>query len=84
MYIYIYIYVIKTKRFSLLDAQKDPQWLKEARVGEHTPETLEYGISSFTYRRYSSTLFSLLTNYYSTLFALLTEYPPSQTEANAL
>ena len=39
-----------TKLFDLNDAAKHPEWLKEARIGEHTPETDEYGISSFTFR----------------------------------
>jgi G3E family GTPase len=41
--------VLHTKRFSLEQAEKDPKWLKEARVGEHNPETAEFGVSSFTY-----------------------------------
>ena len=42
--------VLGTGLFSMSDAEKHDGWLKEARVGEHTPETLEYGISSFSYR----------------------------------
>ena len=37
-------------RFSLLKAAEYPEWLAEAREHEHTPETTEYGISSFIYR----------------------------------
>mmetsp|Transcript_47478 Transcript_47478/g.101371 ORF Transcript_47478/g.101371 Transcript_47478/m.101371 type:complete len:601 (-) Transcript_47478:241-2043(-) len=39
-----------TARFSMQDAEKHPSWLTEAREHEHTPETLEYGISSFVFR----------------------------------
>ena len=42
--------VLGTGLFSMSDAERHDGWLKEARIGEHTPETLEYGISSFTYR----------------------------------
>ena len=37
-------------RFDLQNAAAHPQWLKEARIGEHKPESEEYGISSFTFR----------------------------------
>jgi G3E family GTPase len=42
--------VMGTKLFSMSEAEKHDGWLKEARIGEHTPETEEYGISSFTFR----------------------------------
>lgn len=37
-------------RFNLEKAEEYPDWLAEARENEHTPETVEYGISSFIYR----------------------------------
>ena len=39
-------------RFQMQRAKAHPQWLKEAREHEHTPETIEYGISSFVFRAY--------------------------------
>jgi len=42
--------VMGTKLFSMSDAEKQKGWLQEARIGEHKPETEEYGIGSFTYR----------------------------------
>lgn len=42
--------ILGTNLFSMTEAEKHEGWLQEARIGEHTPETLEYGISSFTYR----------------------------------
>lgn len=42
--------ILGTKLFSMSDAEKHEHWLKEARIGEHVPETVEYGISSFTFR----------------------------------
>ena len=33
--------IINTRKFELARAEEHPMWLKEARVGEHKPETLE-------------------------------------------
>ena len=42
--------LLGTGLFDLAKAEQHPGWLKEARVGEHTPESIEYGISSITFR----------------------------------
>jgi G3E family GTPase len=42
--------VLGTGLFDVAQAEQHPEWLKEARVGEHTPESDEYGISSMTFR----------------------------------
>ena len=42
--------LLEKERFRLRRAEGHPQWLAEAREKEHTPETVEFGISSFVYR----------------------------------
>ncbi len=41
--------VLDTKLFDYQKAEASPGWIRELQ-GEHTPESEEYGISSFTYR----------------------------------
>jgi len=43
--------VLGTGLFTMTDAEKNENWLKEARIGEHKPETEEFGIRNFVYRR---------------------------------
>lgn len=42
--------VLGTGLFSMAMAEKHEGWLQQARLDEHTPETIEYGISSITFR----------------------------------
>ncbi|CAJ1372791.1 unnamed protein product [Effrenium voratum] len=44
--------VLNTKRFTMDGAEKHDMWLKEARIGEHKPETAEFGIRHFIYKRH--------------------------------
>ena len=41
--------LLDNARFSMDKAQEHPQWLAEARENEHTPETIEFGITSFVF-----------------------------------
>ncbi|EGG17655.1 COBW domain-containing protein [Cavenderia fasciculata] len=41
--------ILNTRLFNFEHASQNPGWLQEAR-GTHVPETLEYGISNFTYK----------------------------------
>jgi G3E family GTPase len=42
--------ILNTKLFDFEEAQNSAGWQKELEAGEHTPETEEYGISSFIFR----------------------------------
>ncbi len=42
--------ILNTKLFNFEEAEQSAGWIEELNKGEHTPETEEYGISSFTYR----------------------------------
>jgi len=42
--------ILNTGRFDFEEAEQSAAWLEELNKEEHTPETEEYGISSFVYR----------------------------------
>ena len=42
--------ILNTKLFDFEEAQSSAGWQKELEGGTHTPETEEYGISSFVFR----------------------------------
>ena len=42
--------IINTKLFDFEEAEKNSAWIDELKKDEHTPETEEYGISSFVYK----------------------------------
>ncbi len=44
--------VINTGRFNFEQAQENAGWKRELTMDHHTPETEEYGISSFVYREH--------------------------------
>ena len=44
--------IINTKMFNFEKAQQSAGWMKELLKPAHTPETVEYGIKSFVYRRW--------------------------------
>jgi G3E family GTPase len=42
--------ILGTGRFNFEEAEQAPGWVRELALEQHTPETEEYGISSFVYR----------------------------------
>lgn len=42
--------ILNTGLFNFEEAEQSAGWIEELNKGEHTPETEEYGISSFVYR----------------------------------
>jgi G3E family GTPase len=43
-------YILDTNLFDFNKASSQAGWIKELQKGEHTPETEEYGITTFTFR----------------------------------
>ena len=42
--------ILNTGLFNFEEAEQSAGWMEELEKDEHTPETEEYGISSFVYR----------------------------------
>jgi G3E family GTPase len=42
--------ILNTGMFDFEEAEQNAGWIEELNKEEHTPETEEYGISSFVYR----------------------------------
>ena len=66
--------MLGTGLFNMEKAAQHPEWLKEARIGEHVPESVEYGISSITFRSwrpFNSSRFDQLTEVMETRHELV-------------
>ena len=78
--------ILGTGRFDFSKAEQHPEWLKEARIGEHTPESIEYGISSFTFssrRPFNVLRFEELTAVMETRANLHSSKEPTLATANS-
>ena len=78
--------ILGTGAFDLAQAALHPDWLKEARVGEHTPESVEYGISSITFRSrrpFNATRLKELTKIMETRHELVAEKGSSSSSSSS-